>query len=118
MIRLIQRRLIILKGDTGSFTIPALNSADINDVLIFSIFDPPKHKIIFQKRATSSGKVVSVEFSQDDTLELPSGKYAWDIKYYKNPVIENDEIVDSEEVNSYYAAFTLPVCEIREAMRS
>lgn len=118
MIRLIQRRLIILKGDTGSFTIPALNSFDVNDILMFSIFDPPKHKIIFQKQATSNGKVVNVEFSHDDTLELPSGRYAWDIKYYKSPVIKDGEIIDSEEVNSYYAAFTLPVCEIRETLKN
>ena len=114
MIRLIQRRLIIPKGDTGSFTIPALSSTDINDIVVFSIFDPLTHRKIFQKRVTSIGQVINIVFSHNDTSKLPAGKYVWDIKYYKNPVMEDDEIVDSEEVNSYYAGFTLPVCEIRE----
>lgn len=118
MIRLIQRRLIILKGDTGSFTIPVLNSTDVNDILIFSIFDPFEYKVIFQKRVIPDGKVINISFSHDETFDLPSGKYAWDIKYYKNPILEDGEIVDSEEVNSYYAAFTLPICEIRETLKS
>ena len=118
MIRLIQQRLIILKGDTGSFTIPVLNSIDVNDVLIFSIFDPSKHKIIFKKHVVPTEDVINITFSREDTLNLPSGEYAWDIKYYKNPIIEDNEIVDSEEVNSYYAAFTHPVCEVRETPRN
>jgi len=40
MIRLIQRRLIIPRGDTGSFTIPALKSMQPEDVAVFSIYDP------------------------------------------------------------------------------
>lgn len=114
MIRLIQRRLIIPRGDTGSFTIPALSTANVNDIVVFSIFDPLTHRKIFQKRVTAIGQVINIVFSHNDTSNLPPGKYVWDIKYYKNPVIEDDEIVDGEEVNSYYAGFTLPVCEIRE----
>lgn len=114
MIRLIQRRLIIPRGDTGSFTIPALGAADVNDIVVFSIFDPLTHRKIFQKRVTAIGQLINIVFSHNDTAALPAGKYVWDIKYYKNPIIEDDEIVDGEEVNSYYAGFSLPVCEIRE----
>lgn len=114
MIRLIQRRLIIPRGDTGSFTIPALGTVDANDIVVFSIFDPLTHRKIFQKRVTPLGQVLNIVFSHNDTAGLQPGKYVWDIKYYKNPVIEDDEIVDGEEVNSYYAGFSLPVCEIRE----
>lgn len=40
MIRLIQRRLIIPRGDTGSFTIPMLeNVSKANTIAIFSIFN-------------------------------------------------------------------------------
>jgi hypothetical protein len=42
------------------------------------------------------------------------GKYVWDIKFYKNPVLIDDEVTGGEEVDSYYAAYTLPVCEIRQ----
>jgi len=38
----------------------------------------------------------------------------WDIKFYANPVFVDNELVDGEEIDSYYAAFTLPVCEIRQ----
>ena len=97
MIRLIQRRLIIPRGDTGSFTIPALTTVDVNDVVVFSIFDPLTHRKIFQKRISALGQVLNIVFSHNDTANLQPGKYVWDIKYYKNPTIVDDEIVDSEE---------------------
>lgn len=115
MIRLIQRRLIIPRGDTGSFTIPTLSTVDATDIAIFSIFDPLTHRKIFQKHITPEGQVLNIVFSHNDTSNLPSGKYVWDIKFYKSPIFNEDgEIVDGEEVNSYYAGFSLPVCEIRE----
>lgn len=114
MIRLIQRRLIIPRGDTGSFTIPTLGSVDATDIAIFSIFDPLTHRKIFQKHITPEGQVLNIVFSHNDTANLTPGKYVWDIKFYKNPVYEDEEVVDGEEVNSYYAGFSLPVCEIRE----
>lgn len=114
MIRLVQRRLIIPRGDTGSFTIPALGSIDPNDIAIFSIFDPLTHKKIFRKTITPKGQVLNIVFAHNETANLEPGKYVWDIKFYKNPVIKDDEVVDGEEVNSYYAGFSLPVCEIRE----
>jgi len=114
MIRLIQRHLIIPRGDTGSFTIPTLVSPDVNDIVVFSIFDPLTHRKIFQKRVTAIGQVITIVFAYNETTNLQPGKYVWDVKYYKNPTIEDDEIVDADEVNSYYAGFTLPVCEIRE----
>jgi len=40
MIRLIQRRLIIPRGDTGEFSIPAITNKNTGDVAIFTIFDP------------------------------------------------------------------------------
>lgn len=114
MIRLIQRRLIIPRGDTGSFTIPALGTIDPTDIAVFSIFDPLTHRKIFRKTITPEGQVLNIVFSHNDTVDLQPGKYVWDIKFYKNPTIEDDEIVDGDEVNSYYAGFALPVCEIRE----
>lgn len=115
MIRLIQRRLIIPRGDTGSFTIPTLSSVDPTDKAIFSIFDPLTHKKIFQKYITPEGQILNIVFAHNETTDLPTGKYVWDIKFYKNPSYNDDnEIIDGEEVNSYYAGFSLPICEIRE----
>ena len=39
MLRLINRRLIIPRGDSGSFALPTLGIADEGNVAIFSIFD-------------------------------------------------------------------------------
>lgn len=114
MIRIIKRRLIIPRGDTGSFTIPLLNTVDANDIAIFSIFDPLTHHKIFQKQTVISENTLEIILTHNDTVNLVPGKYVWDIKYYKNPVIENDEIIGGEEINSYYAGFSLPICEIRE----
>ena len=36
------------------------------------------------------------------------------IKSYKNPEIVDRELVNGTEVDSYYAAYSLPVCEIRQ----
>lgn len=113
MIRLIQRRLIIPRGDTGSFSIPVLrNSAD--NIAVFTIFDEVTHTKMFQKMVPSEGDVISIAFTHSDTVNLKPGKYVWDIKYYSNPEYIDDELVNGEEIDSYYAGFSLPVCEIRE----
>jgi len=75
---------------------------------------------------------MSINFVTNDTVNLKAKKYLWDIKIYHIPtkykteegeiievssstgIGENDMPVDATEINSYYAAFSLPVCEIRE----
>ena len=114
MIRLIQRRLIIPRGDTGTFSIPVLAGKDTGDTSILTIFDPLTHRKLREKRMELSDGVLTVNFTHGDTVNLPVGQYVWDIKFYSNPVFADDQIIDGEEVDSYYAAFTLPVCEIRE----
>ena len=49
MIRLIKRRLIIPRGDTGSFTIPTLTTVEQGDVAVFSVFDPLTRTTILEK---------------------------------------------------------------------
>ena len=114
MIRLINRRLIIPRGDTGSFTVPLLTEASLADVSIFTIFDCLTHKKMFNKVITEADNMLTVEFTHEDTVNLVPGKYVWDIKFYKNPVFAEGELISGEEVHSYYAGFTLPVCEIKE----
>ena len=115
MIRLVQRRLIIPRGDTGSFTLPVLPNLDLNNSAIFTIFNMTHHTKLFQKIINNiNGETFVVRFEHEDTVNLPAGKYFWDIKFYTNPVIVDNIVVSGTEVDSYYAAFTLPVCEIRE----
>lgn len=113
MIRLIQRRLIIPRGDTGSFSIPILAGKNTGDVAVFTVFDLMTHKKLLEKTATAADGTLTIEFNHNDTVNLPVGQFVWDIKYYVNPVFADGELVGGTEIDSYYAAFTLPVCEIR-----
>jgi hypothetical protein len=119
MIRLIQRRLIIPRGDTGSFSIPALDTVEDGDIAVFSIYDTLTHKTVFEKRIAATDSTLTIPFEHEDTVHLQPKKYLWDIKIYKNPVYEdeNDEtspLIGGEKIDSYYAAFSLPICEIKE----
>lgn len=114
MIRMIQRRLIIPRGDTGSFSIPYLKTINAGDVAVFTIFDPRTHTKLYQKLVAAEGDILNIAFSHNDTVNLKPGKYLWDIKFYTNPQFVDDELVNGEEIDSYYAGFTLPECEIRQ----
>lgn len=115
MIRLIRRRLIIPRGDTGTFSIPMRAQMSESDVAIFSIFDPLTHKNLLEKKAEQSSNTLIFTFSQEDTVNLAPRRYLWDVTIYTDPVYDEDGIlIDGAEINSYYAAFSLPVCEIRE----
>lgn len=119
MIRLIQRRLIIPRGDTGSFTIPVLGTVENGDIAVFSIYDPMTHTTIFEKEISFTQEFLTIEFTHEDTVNLIPKKYVWDIKVYKNP--QRDEeglLIGGDEINSYYAAFSLPVCEIKEVAQN
>ena len=113
MIRVIQRRLIIPRGDTGTFTIPAMTQAE-DAIGVFTIFDPITNTRIFQKQVEIEEENFNISFSHADTVNLKAGEYLWDIKFYKNPILVDNKVIDGEEINSYYAAFQAPKCEIRE----
>lgn len=113
MIRLVQRYLIIPRGDTGSFSIPVIAN-DKQGIAVFSIMDTLTQTLIFQKQVSAQNDLLTVEFSHNETVNLPVGSYLWDIKYYINPTYANGIVIDGEEVDSYYAGFSLPVCEIKQ----
>lgn len=120
MIRLIQRRLIIPQGDTGTFSIPLIGTVETTDVAVFSILDPLTKENLLNLFAEIDNEILIITFSHEDTKNLKPGKYLWDIKVYKEP--EYDEInqdnifpIDGQEINSYYAAYSLPICEVKEA---
>ena len=119
MIRLIQRRLIIPRGDTGFFTIPVQGTVEGNDTAIFYIYDPATKKSVQAIKGIIEGDIINIPFKREDTAGLIPKKYFWDIVIYKNPQYEEDDEeqirpINGEEINSYYAAFSLPICEIKE----
>lgn len=121
MIRLIQRRLIIPRGDTGSFTIPIQGTVEDGDLAVFSIFDPMTRTTILEKEISFTGQedVLTISFEQADTVDIAPKKYVWDVKIYKNPQRDEESLlIGGDEVNSYYAAFSLPVCEIKEVAQN
>ena len=117
MIRLIQRRLIIPRGDTGSFTIPLIGATKNNSTAVFTIFDPKTKTRVFKKNIPIDSDSLTIDFLHEETVNIVPGRYLWDIKFYSNPKyddVDETSIIDGEEVDSYYAGYTLPVCEIRE----
>lgn len=114
MIRMVKRRLIIPRGDTGSFSIPIIEAASVGDVAVFTIFDTLTRTKVSEKELTITESILTFEFTHNDTVNLKPGKYLWDIKFYKNPVYADKKLVNGDEIDSYYAGFELPVCEIRE----
>ena len=119
MIRLIQRRLIIPRGDTGSFTIPILGTVMDGDIAVFSIYDPLTNKTVFEKEFPITTEYLTVSLIHSDTVNLKAKKYFWDIKIYSGNIEYNDEnkVINATEINSYYSAFKLPICEIREVAK-
>lgn len=117
MIRMIQRRLVIPRGDTGSFSVPFNVAIAAGDVAVFSIYDPLTRKTVFEKEITLTGEEeqLVIPFEHGDTVNLAPRKYNWDIKIYSAPERDQDDIlIGGAEINSYYAAFSLPICEIKE----
>ena len=126
MIRMIQRRLIIPRGDTGSFSIPLLTTIAAGDIAVFSIYDQLTHKTVKNIKVDLDGteEVLTIPFEQSDTVDLQPRKYLWDIRIYNSPIYPTDQQdqiieprglpIDAAEINSYYAAFSLPICEIKE----
>lgn len=113
MIRLIQRRLIIPRGDTGTLKLPVLKFTEGQNVAVFSIINLRTRSLMFKKEVQIVGQTFEIEFTHNETVNLPVGKYVWDIKFYNNPVYADGELINGDEVDSYYAGFSLPECEIR-----
>ena len=123
MIRLIQRRLIIPQGDTGTFTIPMQGSMEANDKAIISIYDNLTHETVLEKEMTVDEDMLSYTFASEDTAGLEpddrGSRYSWDITIQRNPLYDgNNELVHYDSVDSYYAAFSLPPCVIKRVTRN
>lgn len=115
MIRLIKRRLIIPRGDTGSFSIPTLGMIDDGDIAVFGIFDKLTHETKLLKMIYATTPTLTFNLKWQDTIDLEPKKYNWDIAIYRSPVFDEDgELIGAAEVNSYYSAYKLPICEIKD----
>lgn len=118
MIRLIQRRLIIPRGDTGEFTIPTAGTVEQGDIAIFSIYDPLLQKTVCQKQIDATNETLKFVFEHTDTVNIePSDRYEWDIKIYRQPIYdENNKLIGGSSIDSYYSAFgdKMPKCVIKQ----
>ena len=123
MIRLIQRRLIIPQGDTGTFTIPTQGTVEQGDKAVFAIFDNLTHKTVLEKIIDATPETLTFNFETEDTLNIEpddrGSRYSWDITIQRNPLYDNDnELIHYDSVDSYYAAFSLPPCIIKRVTRN
>ena len=70
MIRLIQRRLIIPQGDTGTFSIPMQGTMEENDRALISIYDNLTHTVVLEKEMEQKENTLSYTFASEDTIGL------------------------------------------------
>ena len=113
MIRLIQQRLIIPRGDTGEFSIPILPYiSKENAIAVFTIFNGYERLFSQTVEIQPTDKVLTFKFEHEYTKDFPIGIYNWDIKIYINPEYKNDLLINGEQVHSYYGGFELPRCEV------
>lgn len=112
MIRLVQRRLIIPQGDTGTFTIPTQGMVDTGDKAIFSIFDNLTHKTVLEKEIDATPETLTFSFDSADTSNIEPDdrgyRYSWDITLKRT----------DNSIDSYYSAFGLPACVIKRVTRN
>lgn len=116
MIRVIRRRIILPRGDTGSFSIPSLiDEGQEGAIAVFSVLNPLTRMVLFEKIVSAESKIITIPFLHEDTVNLPAGKYKWDLKIYINPQYDEDRVlIGGQEIHSYYSAFSLPTFILSE----
>lgn len=118
MLRMIGTKIIIPKGDTGSFSVPKQEEDDREVLAKFIVQDPLTLNIVIEKEIFLDENCFIVEIERSDTVSLVAKKYFWDIKTYFNPIFDDDNIlIDAEEINSYYSAFNHPQFIIKEVAK-
>ena len=65
MIRIIQNKLIIPRGDTGNFSLPVSSTASPSDIAVFTIIDPTTKKYILQKQITPENDILNILVEDD-----------------------------------------------------
>lgn len=123
MIRLVGRRLIIPQGDTGTFTIPTQGTVSNGDKAVLAIYDNLTHTTKLEKKIDATAETLTFNFDMEDTLDIEpderGNRYTWDITILRNPTYdENDKLIHADDIDSYYAGFSLPSCVIKGVTRN
>lgn len=118
MIRMIGTRLLLPKGDTGFFMLPSKGLTSEGDVAVFSVKDPLTQTTVIEKIIDAYGSHLLIEIGNEDTQKLSAGKYYWDVKIYRRPKYDEDNLlIDALEIDSYYSAFEQPLLIIKEVAK-
>lgn len=119
MIRVRFRTIIIPRGDTGFISFPNVGPAWDGDVAVFSLLDKMTRKTVLEKIVDASDESLFFYFNTEDTKDLEAKTYYWDIKVYKHPSYDEDNnLTGAHEINSFYSAFKLPECIIKEVAQN
>lgn len=118
MIRIIGTRLIVPRGDTGSFTLPTKGFPNEEDKAVFSVRDPLTRTTVIEKVLDASQPHLYIFLEHEDTCELEAKDYLWDITLYRNPQydIETGEIIGGTEVETYYSGYKNPIFSLKESV--
>lgn len=89
------------RGDTGEVTIGVSGyTFASNDRALFTVRHAGTKEVKMRRELPIENNTVTVTFVNSDTDSLDAGKYEWDVRFVVNPVYENGEIVDGDEVNT------------------
>ena len=95
MIRVIQRRLIIPRGDTGTFTLPLLPGTDQGDTAVFSIYDPLKQEVVLQLEKVVAGEELTFEFVREKrNIICPNFGFEDQLRLFEKELIEKNYDID------------------------
>lgn len=117
MLRIIGSRIMLPKGDTGSFRMPIRKELISNStVVVFSVFDKLTRKTILEKNfPVREDGFCYIYIDHGDTKDLPVGKYYWDLKAYYMPKYDEDgKIIDAMEIDSTYSSHHMATFLIME----
>lgn len=117
MLRIIGSRVMLPKGDTGSFRMPIKQELiDESTVVVFSVFDKLTRKTILEKQfGVEEDGFCYISINHDDTKDLQVGKYFWDLKIYYMPVYDEDGIlIDAMQIDSIYSTHHMATFLITE----
>lgn len=96
-----------------------------NDIATFAIYDTLTHTTVLEKKITATPETLTFNFESEDTIDIEpdekecGGRYRWDIVIQRNPLYdENNNLIHYDSIDSYYAAFTLPICVIKRVTRN
>ena len=99
MFRIDGTTITLSRGDTGEVIIAATGySFGSNDRALFTVRSAATKEVKMRRILEITDNTVTVTFVNSDTDNLDAGKYEWDIRYVINPIYDDGDIVDGDEV--------------------